>query len=71
MVWNERNNIIFNNIQTTIDQLLEKVKFHSLWRLKANNVTFVHRSQRWWSDPLLYLGVDWPLVSKYCMTLIF
>jgi len=39
MVWNERN-----NIQTTTEQLLEKVKFHSFWWLKANNATFVYDS---------------------------
>jgi hypothetical protein len=58
VVWNERNNKIFNNVQTTIDQLLEKIKFHSLWWLKANNVSFVHDTQMWWSDPMLCLGID-------------
>jgi len=38
--------------------LLEKVNFNSLWWLKANNITFVLGSQRWWSDPLLCLGID-------------
>jgi hypothetical protein len=58
VVWNERNNKIFNNIQTTIDQLLEKIKFHSLWWLQANNALFVHDTQMWWSNPLLCLGID-------------
>jgi len=56
VVWNERNNRVFNNIQTTIDQLLEKVKFHSFWWLKAHN--FVYGSHKWWSDPFLCLGID-------------
>jgi len=58
VVWNKRNNKIFNNIQTTIEQLLENVKYHSLWWLKANNATFVHNTQMWWSDPMLCLGID-------------
>ena len=69
LVWNERNNMLFNNIETSIDQLLEKAKFHSLWWLKAHNTFFVYGSQRWWSDPLFYLSIDW---STYlyilCMT---
>jgi len=60
VVWNERYNRLFNNIQSSIDQLLEKVKFHSFWWLKAKNATFVYGSLSWWSDPLLCLGIDWP-----------
>jgi len=48
LLWNERNNRLFNNIETPILQLLDKVKFHSFWWLKANNATFVYGSQRWW-----------------------
>jgi len=58
LVWNKCNNRIFNNIQTTTEQLVEKLKFHSLWWLKANNATFMYGSQRWWSDTLLCLGID-------------
>jgi len=42
MVWNARNNRIYNNIHTTIEKILEKVKFQSLWWLKANNANFMH-----------------------------
>jgi hypothetical protein len=58
LVWIERNNRLFNNIQTPIFQIIEKVKHNSLWSLKANNTTFVFGSQRWWSDPLFCLGID-------------
>jgi len=58
LVWNERNNILYNNIQANIDQLVEKVKFNSLWWLKANKSTLVFDTHRWWSDPLLCLGID-------------
>jgi hypothetical protein len=57
LVWTERNNRIFNNIQTPMDQIMEKVKHHSFWWLKANNATFVFGSHRWWSDPLTCLGI--------------
>lgn len=60
MVWNERNNRLFNNTQTSIEGLSEKVKLHSLWWLKASKATFVYGSQRWWSDPMLCLGIDTP-----------
>lgn len=58
LVWTGRNNKLFNNIQTPILQILEKVKHNSYWLLKANNTTFLFGSQRWWSDPLLCLGID-------------
>ena len=58
LVWNERNNRLFNNIKTPIDQLIEKAKYHSLWWLKANKTTFVYGSQNWWSDSLSCLGID-------------
>jgi len=58
LVWNEHNNILYNNIQANIDQLVEKVKFHSLWWLKANKFTLVFDTHGWLSDPLLCLGID-------------
>lgn len=57
LVWNEHNNMLFNNIQTPIKELMGKIKYNSYWWLKANNTTFVYGSQRWWSDPLLCLGI--------------
>jgi len=58
LMWNERNNRLFNNTETSIEQLLDKVKFHSLWWLKANKITFVYDSQNWWSNSLLCLSID-------------
>ena len=58
LVRNERNNRLFKNTETSIEQLLDKAKFHSLWRLKANKTTFVYGSQSWWSNPLYCLGID-------------
>ena len=39
LIWKERNN---NNIITPIEELVEKVKFHSYWWLRANNAAFVY-----------------------------
>jgi len=58
LFWKERNNIIFNNITTPIEELVEKVKFHSYWWLCANNAAFVYGCQQWQSNPLLCLGID-------------
>jgi len=40
LIWGERNNRIFNNVETPIAQLLDNVKFHSFWWLKPKNSTF-------------------------------
>jgi len=58
ILWNERNNRLFNNVQMSLIELLEKVKFNSLWWLKANNATFIFGTQRWWSNPLQCLDID-------------
>jgi hypothetical protein len=38
VVGHERNNIIFKSKESTVLQLFEKVKIHSLWWMKAYNV---------------------------------
>ena len=58
LLWGERNNRIFNNVGTPIVQLLDKVKFHFLWWLKAKNTTFVYDTHSWWSDPMRCFGLD-------------
>jgi hypothetical protein len=57
-LWDERNNRLFNNVHTTLTDLIDKVKYTSLWWLKATNASFVYGSQSWWSDPLRCLGID-------------
>ena len=66
LVWNERNSRLFNNTETSIDQLLDKAKYHSLWWLKANNITFVHGTQTWWSNPF-YCGYRLTFLYLYSM----
>jgi len=58
LIWKERNNRIFNNITTPIEELVKKVKFHSYLWLCANNAAFVYDCQQWRSNPLLCLGID-------------
>jgi hypothetical protein len=57
IIWNDRNQRLFNNLGSSIDQLLEKVKRYSLWWLKASNVIFVFGFHLWWSNPLACLGI--------------
>ena len=58
VVWNERNNRLFNNVVTPIPRLLDKVKLMSLGRLKAKKASFVFGIQQWWSNPFVCLGID-------------
>jgi hypothetical protein len=57
VVWNDRNNRLFNNIVTPVPRLLDKVKLLSLGWLKAKNALFVYGTQMWWSSPLACLGI--------------
>ena len=58
ILWNERNNRLFKNQECTSYQLLEKVKYYSLWWLKAKHVTFVFGTQMCCSNPLMCLGIE-------------
>jgi len=57
VIWNERNNRLFNNIVTLVSRLLDKVKLLSLGWLKAKKAMFVFGTKRWWSSPLDCLGI--------------
>ncbi|XP_024636621.2 uncharacterized protein [Medicago truncatula] len=57
VVWNERNNRMFNHVVTPIPCLLDKIKLLSLGWLKAKKATFVFGTQQWWSSPLVCLGI--------------
>jgi len=58
ILWIDKNNRLFKNQECTSYQLLEKVKYYSLWWLKDKQVTFVFATQLWWLNPLLCLGID-------------
>ena len=53
----EHNSRLFNNIVTIVPCLLEKVKLLSLGWLKAKKTVFVYGTHRWWSNPLVCLGI--------------
>jgi len=57
VLWNERNNRLFNNSVTLIPRLLDKVKYLSLGWLKAKKATFVFGTHRWWSGPFQCLDI--------------
>jgi len=57
IIWNDCHSRLFKNIENSISQLLDKVKHHSFWWLKARNANFVYGFSRWWTNPLLYLGI--------------
>jgi len=57
VLWNERNNRLFNMKESSMIQLLDKVKYYSLWWLKANKAIFIFGDQLWWSSPLSRLGI--------------
>jgi hypothetical protein len=58
VLWNERNDRIFRNRQSSLPQMLDKVKSSSLWWLKASNVVFSSGTHYWWSSPLVCMGID-------------
>jgi len=47
VLWNERNNRHFKQKENSIAQLLNKVKYHSLWWLKAKKVVFMFDDYLW------------------------
>jgi len=60
-VWvlcNKRNNRLFNHKENSIEQLLDKVKIHSFWWMKAANVNFGIDVHRWLSCPLTCLCIN-------------
>ncbi|CAJ2659841.1 unnamed protein product [Trifolium pratense] len=47
VVWYERNNRIFKAKETTLRQMLDKVKLQSFWRLKTHNVNLGLNTHMW------------------------
>ena len=58
VLWNERNDRVFRNKQSSLPHMLDKVKSYSLWWLKASSVVFSFGTHSWWSNQLLCLGID-------------
>ncbi|GAU20483.1 hypothetical protein TSUD_130400 [Trifolium subterraneum] len=58
VIWHERNNRVFKAEGTTMQHMLERVKLCTYWWMKAHNVHLGIHTHRWWSSPLVCLGID-------------
>jgi hypothetical protein len=58
VVWYERNSRIFKAKESSIHQLLDKVKSHSLWWMKVYNVNLGVNFHMWWTSHFICLGID-------------
>jgi hypothetical protein len=59
VVWHERNSRIFKAKESTVLQMLEKVKVHSLWWMKSCNMNLGLNFYVWWSNFFVCLEIDW------------
>ena len=57
VIWNERNNRVFQNTTTIPYTLIEKVKMHSFLWLKSKQATLVYSYYDWWKHPLSCMDV--------------
>ncbi|GAU50935.1 hypothetical protein TSUD_411320 [Trifolium subterraneum] len=57
VLWHERNSRIFKTKEIAVHQMLDKVKAHALWWMKAYNVNLGLNSHMWWSSPFVCLGI--------------
>ena len=51
VIWKERNSHIFSNKELSLDHVLDKIKLHSWWWLKAQNSIYLMDFSSWWSNP--------------------
>jgi hypothetical protein len=57
LIWEERNNRIFNHKTKDVVLLVDSVKLTSFLWLKANKLTSAFSYTDWWRDPFLCMGV--------------
>ncbi|CAJ2644534.1 unnamed protein product [Trifolium pratense] len=57
VVWTERNHRLFKGSANTIHHMLDKIKTFSYRWLKVTSCTLALNCHRWWSSPLLCLGL--------------
>jgi hypothetical protein len=57
VIWHERNSRIFKAKESTVLQMLEKVKVNSLWWMKTCNMNLGVNPHLWWSSPFVCLGI--------------
>jgi len=58
VLWSERNNRHFNNTESSIAQMVEKVQVHSYWWLKTAKAVNVLGVNNWLASPLNCLGIS-------------
>jgi hypothetical protein len=52
VIWSERNNKLFQNKVSNTQQLVDKIKIHSYWWMKAANAVYVLGVHNWLVCPL-------------------
>jgi len=66
MVRTERNNRLFQNKVSNMHQLVDKIKIHSYWGMKAANVGYVLGVHNWLACPFVWALVSF-VVSVNCL----
>jgi len=56
-LWKERNNIIFNTIESPISQVVDKIKAVTFRWLKVKLVTLPFNYYGWWLSSFTILGI--------------
>jgi hypothetical protein len=56
-IWKERNNRIFNNMNCSISQVVDKIKSLTYMWLKGNYVSLPLNYHGWWLSPFSILGI--------------
>ncbi|CAJ2669290.1 unnamed protein product [Trifolium pratense] len=57
VVWTERNHRLFTGSANSVQHMLDKIKTFSYRWLKATSSSLALNCHRWWSSPLLCLGL--------------
>ncbi|XP_024642187.1 uncharacterized protein [Medicago truncatula] len=57
VLWNERNDRVFQNTDSDLSTLLAKVKLNSFLWVKSKQGLFSYSYYDWWNHPLLCMGV--------------
>jgi hypothetical protein len=57
IIWKERNNRVFNQMELDSQVISDKVKLLSFTWIKANSSSFTFAYPDWWRHPLASLGV--------------
>jgi len=56
-IWKERNNRVFNDKNSSISQVVDKIKSLTFMRLKEKYVSLPANYHGWWLSPFALLGI--------------